>query len=61
MFDEEPINPVCINKYDPYQLKGTIDDTLIILLEEKGFKENNYINNLKIALGLVCIALAAFS
>ena len=59
--DEEPIAPVSINKYNPYELKGNIDDTIINLLEEKDFVEDNKNMNLKIVLGLLCIAVAAVS
>ena len=38
--DEEPIAPVSINKYDPFQLKGNVDDTFMNLLEEIGFEED---------------------
>ena len=39
--DEEPIAPVSINKYDPYQLKECINDTIVQILEEKDFVEDN--------------------
>ena len=59
--DEEPIAPVSINKYNPYELKGNLDDTIINLLEEKKFVEDNTNMNLKIVLGLLCIAISAVS
>lgn len=59
--DEEPIAPVSCNKYNPYELKGNIDDTIINLLEEKKFEEDNKNMNLKIILGSLCIGVAAVS
>ena len=59
--DEEPIASVSINKYDPFQLKGNVDDTLVKLLEEVGFHEDQYCNNLKIGLGLIMCVVAAVS
>lgn len=59
--DEEPIAPVSINKYNPYELKGNIDDTIINILEEKKFEEDNTNMNYKIVLGLLCIAISAVS
>ena len=59
--DEEPIAPVSINKYDPYALKGNIDDCIVAVLGEKNFEEDNRIVNIKILLGLAMIALAATS
>lgn len=59
--DEEPIAPVSINKYNPYELKGNIDDTIINILEERKFEEDNTNMNLKILLGAICIAIAAVS
>ena len=57
--DEEPIAPVSINKYDPYALKGNIDDCIVAVLGEMKFVEDNSIVNLKIVLGLMMIGLAA--
>ena len=59
--DEEPIAPVSCNKYNPYELKGNIDDTIINILEERKFVEDNTNMNLKIVLGAVCIGIAAVS
>ena len=59
--DEEPIAPVSINKYNPYELKGNIDDTIINILEEKKFVEDNTNMNYKIVLGTLCVAVAAVS
>lgn len=28
---EEPISKVSINKYDPYQLKGSLDDEMVFV------------------------------
>ena len=57
--DEEPIAPLSINKYDPFQLKGTVDDTIVALLEEKQFLEDNYAISLKILIGFGCIGITA--
>ena len=59
--DEEPIAPVSINKYNLYELKGNIDDTIINILEEKKFEEDNTNMNLKIVLGILCVSVAAVS
>jgi hypothetical protein len=59
--DEEPIAQVSINKYDPYALKGNIDDTIMAILNEKEFVEDNLIINTKIVLGLMMIGLACLS
>ena len=39
--DEEPIAPLSINKYDPYNLKAGMDETIVKLLEEYGYEEDN--------------------
>lgn len=59
--DEEPIAQLSINKYDPYALKGTIDDCLVQLLEEKGFKENCRMVDYKILIGIMSILVTLAS
>ena len=59
--DEEPIAAVSINKYDQNQLREGINDTLTALLEEQGFQEDHQIINCKIVLGLISVAIAAYS
>ena len=59
--DEEPIAPVSINKYDPYLVKGHIDDAMALLLEENKFDENNRVSNLRIGVGLGMIAITCVS
>ena len=59
--DEEPIAPVSINKYDPYALKGNIDDCIVAVLGEKKFVEDNKVSNIKILLGTSMIILACTS
>ena len=58
--DEEPIHPVSINKYDPYNLRGFIDDCIVELLNENQFIEDNYWINLKILITASACALTAF-
>ena len=35
--DEEPICPISVNKYDQFQLKAAMDDTIVNLLDEQKF------------------------
>ena len=58
--DEEPIHPVSINKYDPYNLRGFIDDCITELLDEMKFYEDHRWINLKIVITAVACALTAF-
>ena len=60
--DEEPIAPVSINKYDPYQLREVTNETIQQILEEKGFVEDTTVIDLKIiiSIGLVASTLWAF-
>ena len=50
--DEEPIAPLSINKYDPYQLKAGMDECIVALLEEKNFVEDNKMMDLKL---VICV------
>ena len=50
--DEEPIEPLAINKYDQYSLRGGMDDTIVKLLGERGYKEDEKLMDYKI---FVCI------
>ena len=59
--DEEPIAPISINKYDPFQLRETLNDTLVQLLEEKGFVEDNTETNMKIVTGILAVGVAGAS
>ena len=56
------ISKVSINKYDPFQLKGALDDELTFLLEEdKGFHEDNKFTDAKILVALVACTLGVVS
>merc|ERR1712046_450025 len=57
--DEEPIAPVAICKYDPYLVKGHIDDAISLLLDERKWEENNRVSNMRIGVGLSMIAITA--
>ena len=55
--DEEPIATVSINKYDPYQLREITCETLIAILEEKGFVEDTKVTDMKIMIGIIQVAV----
>ena len=59
--DEEPIDPLSINKYDPYQLKSKIDDLIIQLLDEMKWEEDNTSIDYKIVVTAIACAVTAFS
>jgi len=56
------VSKVSINKYDPFQLKGALDDEIAYLLEEeKGFTEDNRTTDLKILVAFVACVLGVVS
>ena len=54
--DEEPIGPVSINKYDPYQLRECTNETIQMILEEMGFVEDTKIIDMKIIIDIILAA-----
>ena len=59
--DEEPIAPVSVNKYDPFQLKAGMDECIVALLEEKKFIEDNRLMDIKLVIYAMQIGITAFS
>ena len=59
--DEEPIAPVSINKYDPFQLKAGIDDCIINLLEERNYVEDHGFMDQKIVICALQIGITLVS
>ena len=51
--DEEPIAPISVNKYDQFQLKAAMDDTIISLLDEQKFEQDNGHTDIKIGISLL--------
>ena len=54
--DEEPIGPVSINKYDPFQLRECTNETIQMILEEMGFVEDTKIIDMKIIIDIILAA-----
>ncbi len=48
-------NEIPINKYSIYEMKSAIDTKIVEHLENKGYKEDNYLSNVKIAVGMFCL------
>ena len=59
--DEEPIAPVSINKYDPYQLREITNDTIQAILEEKGFVEDTKVIDMKIVIDVILVAVTLWA
>ncbi|CDW82637.1 microsomal signal peptidase subunit [Stylonychia lemnae] len=58
---EDLLSKTSVNKYDPYQLKATIDEEIVNILETKQFKELNSHTDFKILLGLISCVLGVLS
>ena len=58
---EEPIAPISINKYNQFELKEHLNDTIVCFMEEKGFREDNQIVDLKIVIGLLASVVIGFN
>ena len=59
--DEEPIGPVSITKYDPYQLIEFTNDTIKAILEEKGFVEDTTVMDIKIVIDILLVGVTLWA
>ena len=58
---EFPISASSYNKYDPYSMKGALDDEIAAYFEQKGFEEYNGTLNVKIIIYAICCFLGYYS
>ena len=58
---EHPLSETSVNKYDPYSLKGALDDEIIAFLESKDFVEATSSIDIKIVIYAVACVLGYLS